>query len=650
MSPVDPARDLPRLLDAALADPSARAMEALLRWLLRAPPETGPVDRRAARLSSLAAAVAAHSRTDRLRIKLGEIWAHRSAVRLLAETGLPIHGTLIKEATERAVDRLVPRFESDADLYLMISRLPLTDTDALWVASRSDSDLAPWTPILAPLGKAVPDAARLVAVRASALGLGRALLDLRETTRDGESPFLRLPAAVDALATNPASPEAREGYAEVREGCGAALANADHALEVHGVSTDLLYQLELLRALRHRLDHLTGTLTGETSGSALGAELIRASVQQHGMRSLARQTMKRLALKVTEHTAETGEHYVVRDRREWEATSRSAAGGGALTAVTALVKYALAGAPLAPLVQGLAATVNYSAGFFVMQLAHFSLASKQPAMTGAALASVLGDRDDVVRQVELVAGITRSQVAATLGNVLATIPASVVIVALARWLGGEAPLGAEAAIHSVHSVHPFRSLTIPFAMVTGGFLWIASLAAGWAANWSAYRGLPQALEKQRGLWAIIGAERARWFGGWVDRNLSGLVGYLVLGFLLGFVPVVFDRFIGLGLEVRHVTLQAASLTLAAGSLYGTEAFHWGEVAWGALSIFLIGAANFGVSFVLALRTAARARDLGPAERRRLGAALRAAFRADPRRFLWRPRKPAGADPPLTATA
>jgi site-specific recombinase len=640
MSPVDPTRDLTRLLDAALADPSARALEALLRWLLKGPAEpTGPTSPRAERLTALAAAVEAHPRTDRLRIKLGEIWAHRSAVRLLAETGLPTHGTLIKEAIERTVDRLAPRFESDADLYLMISRLPLTDADALWVASRTDSELAPWTPILAPLGNAVPDAARLVAVRAGALGLGRALLDLRETTPDGESPFLRLPAAVDALALHPADPDARERFVEVRDECAAVLSNADHAMEVHGVSTDLLYQLELLRALLHRLDHLTGTMTGETTGAALGAELIRASVQQHGIRSLARQTMKRLALKVTEHTAETGEHYVVRDRREWEATSRSAAGGGALTAVTALLKYVLASAPLAPLVQGLAATLNFSASFFVMQLAHFTLASKQPAMTGAALASVLGDRDEVRRQVELVAGITRSQVAATLGNVLATIPMSAVIVVLARWLGGEPPLSEETAIHSVHSVHPFRSLTIPFAMVTGVFLWIASLGAGWAANWSAYRGLPQALEKHRGLWATIGAERARRFGGWVDRNLSGLVGYLVLGFLLGFVPVAFDRFIGLGLEVRHVTLQAASLTLAAGSLYGTEAFHWGEVAWGALSIFLIGTANFGVSFVLALRTAARARDLGLAERRRLGAALRAAFRADPRRFLWRPRKP-----------
>jgi len=104
------------------------------------------------------------------------------------------------------------------------------------------------------------------------------------------------------------------------------------------------------------------------------------------------------------------------------------------------------------------------------------------------------------------------------------------------------------------------------------------------------------------------------------------------------VPVLFARFMGLPIEVRHVTLQAASLALAAGSLYGTEAFHWGEVAWGALSVVLIAACNLGVSFALALRTAARARDLGPRERRRLAGELRAAFAAEPRRFLWRPRE------------
>lgn len=120
------------------------------------------------------------------------------------------------------------------------------------------------------------------------------------------------------------------------------------------------------------------------------------------------------------------------------------------------------------------------------------------------------------------------------------------------------------------------------------------------------------------------------------EHLSGVVGYLVLGLLLGFVPVLLDKFVGIPIEVRHVTLQAASLALAAGSLYGTAAFHWGDVAWGGAGILAIAACNLGVSFALALRTAMRARDLGRPERARLWAAIRTAFAAHPRRFLWRP--------------
>ena len=112
---------------------------------------------------------------------------------------------------------------------------------------------------------------------------------------------------------------------------------------------------------------------------------------------------------------------------------------------------------------------------------------------------------------------------------------------------------------------------------------------------------------------------------------------LALGVLLGFVPVAVTSFLGIPLEVRHVTLQAASLALASASLFGTSAFAWADVAWGGLAIALIGASNIGVSFALALHTAMRARDLGVDERARLWRAIRAAFREDPRRFLWRPR-------------
>jgi site-specific recombinase len=340
---------------------------------------------------------------------------------------------------------------------------------------------------------------------------------------------------------------------------------------------------------------------------------------------------------VVEHTGVTGDHYVVRDRAEWEATGRSAAGGGVLTAFTALGKYALGALPLAPLVAGLGLALNYTVSFVAMQLLHLTLASKQPAMTAAALAGALEDHDDVGDQVELVAGITRSQVMATIGNVLVTIPVSLALVALWAWARGGPMLPPETAHHTVDGTHAIFSFTIPFAALTGVFLWMSSLAAGFAANWSGFRGLPEALARHPRLITVVGKARAREIGQFVEYNLSGIVGYIALGFLLGFMPVAF-KFAGLPIEVRHVTLQTASLTLAAGSLYlhDPSTFHWSAVTWGFAGILVIGALNFGISFALALRTAMRARDLGRAERARLWAAIRHAFRAEPRRFLWKP--------------
>jgi site-specific recombinase len=638
MRTLPPTATASRLLDQLLADPGTRALDELIRWLIEATPiPTGLEVPRTARLMRLMDAIDAHPRADRLRIKLREVWCHPSGVRMLAETGLPGHGTLIKESLERILDRLVPRLEAANDLSVMVSRLPLTERDAVWVEALPQSVLAPWRPLLALPNAVLADAARLIAVRAAALGLTRALLALDEARTDGASPFLQLPAAVEACVAAPLDAAGRDRLTAVRASCDTTLAGAHRRLEERGVSTDILYQLELLDVLLARLDDLVLALSDAGDGRALACEVVRGTFRQRGIRSLARNTLKRLALKVTEHSAETGEHYMVRDAREWEETERSAAGGGLLTAGTALVKYAVVAAPFAPLVSGLASALNYSASFIAMQFAHFTLASKQPAMTGAALASALDGREDLGRQVEVVAAITRSQVAATIGNVFTAIPASVLIVVLFRWIGGVSVLPADVAIHSVHSVHPFLSLTIPFAILTGVFLWLSSLATGLAANWSAYRGLPEALAAHRGLRDAVGASGAARIGRLVEQHLSGVVGYLVLGMLLGFVPVLFDKFVGLPIEVRHVTLQAASLALAASSLYGTAGFHWGEIAWGGCGIVLIAACNLGVSFALALRTAMRARDLGPAERARLWAAIRIAFAADPRRFLWRPR-------------
>jgi site-specific recombinase len=636
MAALPPNQAARRLLDDFLARPEVPALRAILRWLLEASPRpTGAEIPRTRRLGVLTEALATHPSRDELRRRVREVWGHGSTVRLFAEAGLPQHHTLLKESLERLIDGLVPRLESENDLYALISGLRLTEDDAAWVEGLSSESLAPWRPLLTPPDRHLMDAARLVALRAAATGVARGLLELRPGRPAVESPFFRLPAAVERLVAAPADTPSLAAWQEVEWACRTELAQAHARLEIKGITTDLIFQLDLLETQLIRLDELLGIIVGRRDGRTLACELIRGSIRQRGVRSLTRTTLKRLARKVTEHTAETGEHYVARDAAEWDATGRAAAGGGVVTAFTALVKYAIGAVPLAPGIAGLAYALNYSVSFVTMQLSGFTLASKQPAMTGAALAEALGDRQALAAQVELVAGIARSQVAATIGNVFATVPVAALLVVL--WtLGAGTPLMDTAkASATVLELHPLRSLTLVYAVITGVLLWLASLAAGWAANWSAYRGLPEALASHPRLTAAIGPIRAEALGTFTSKHLSGIVGYVVLGFLLGFLPVLLT-FGGLPIEVRHVTLQSASLGLAAASLYAQGLLSWREAAWGTGGILVTAVCNIGISFALAMRTAMRARDLGHAERSRLWAALRQAFRREPRRFLWRP--------------
>jgi site-specific recombinase len=271
-----------------------------------------------------------------------------------------------------------------------------------------------------------------------------------------------------------------------------------------------------------------------------------------------------------------------------------------------------------------------------MQLLGFSLASKQPAMTAAALARALEADADQTREIDLVAAITRTQVIATLGNVCAAIPGALGIAALWIWLSGHGPLSPDTAQHSLHGNHPFHGWALLFAAATGVLLWLSSLAAGWSANWSAYRRLPEALAQSHRIRTLLGADRATALGRFVHRHISGFVGYAALGGLLVFVPMAF-AFAGIHLEVRHVTLQAAALALASASLWAQGTLPWAEVLWGLLGVGLIGALNFAVSFALALWTALRARDLSGRASRHLWWSILKAFNREPGRFLFAPK-------------
>ena len=183
-------------------------------------------------------------------------------------------------------------------------------------------------------------------------------------------------------------------------------------------------------------------------------------------------------------------------------------------------------------------------------------------------------------------------------------------------------------------MHLLGSLTIPFAALTGCFLWLSSLFAGWTANWMILNRLPEAIARSQRTRRWLGEGGAVKMAGLVHHHFSGAAGYACLGLLLGLLPFV-SVFAGMPVEVRHITLASASLAYAVRSLIWSGHLSWGAVVWAALGLLATGLLNFGVSFSLGLWLALRARYVGARGGRRLVELLWKEVRQNPARFLWR---------------
>jgi len=159
---------------------------------------------------------------------------------------------------------------------------------------------------------------------------------------------------------------------------------------------------------------------------------------------------------------------------------------------------------------------------------------------------------------------------------------------------------------------------------------MSSLGAGWLENWTTYRRLPEAIEHHR-IGRVIGRKNAARIARFLAHNVSGFGGNASLGFLLGMTPVM-GVFFGLPLDVRHVTLSTGSLTLA-GIAVGPDGITTAAYIWASVGIIIIGLLNFGVSFVLALTVAFRARDVSRRERLALWGAVGRRFLRSPVEFF-----------------
>jgi site-specific recombinase len=560
---------------------------------------------------------------------VGSVLAETSGLQLFACRGLPSDRGLVGETVDRLSRRLLPAPHDERDLGQLVEFMFPKRRDAEWLHALEPATIealvavlqAHDPTILRPLRASVAEAIALLAIRTSALGFSDDLRKRSAPAPLADSPFYRLPRHAQDLARS--LDDTREGVLAghatacraTAEECRGALDGVLLALEDQGVSVDVVYRVELIVKSLDRMERLLATLAQEggapahDAASKLLARLVEDKLRDRNLVEIARTNLRLLARKIIERAGTTGEHYITVSRAEYRNMLISAGGGGLLTAGTAALKFLIGWAKFAPFVEGALAATNYSGSFIVMQLLGMTLATKQPSMTAAALAGALrkaDERRDLAEMSTTIARITRSQLAAAIGNIGMVIPACFGLDFAWQRLYGRHFLDEATAHYVLHSLHPFESGTVFYAALTGVLLWTASVGAGWLENWAVYRRLPEAIAEHR-IRRLIGRGIPAWFSRFFARNISGFGGNTTLGVLLGMTPVL-GKFFGLPLDVRHVTLSTGALTLGCCAL-GSHSLTEPAFAYAALGIGIIGVLNFGVSFALAIAVALRAREV-----------------------------------------
>ncbi|MBV8248911.1 MAG: site-specific recombinase [Comamonas sp.] len=572
---------------------------------------------------------------------------------LLADFGFAPRTAMMSELAERMRYKLLPSTPETVDASeLFMLALP-DEFDARWLHSLDAELMQRVTLLLAPPQENAVSLWETNLLDAITYCAGQILssgfapeLRLRMSEKDREEkPFHALIHDVENLRVEVLLPlrttERRDAAAtQLRErldACRAAVASVYSYFEAEGISVGLVFRLRQLRARILRVRRLLDCLLAENRAyetSELMANLVSVGIERRSVRALLSTNTSLLAAKVAERSAETGEHYITRNASEYRQMLAQAAGGGLVMAFTTLAKFALYALGLSVFWGGMAAGLNYALSFVLIQLLHFTVATKQPAMTAPAMAAKLKDvpTDASIQEfVDEVANLVRSQVAAILGNVLVVFPASL---ALAL---GFAKLADHTALTPAHATAVLESLSLLgpsllFAAFTGVLLFTSSLVAGGVENWFVLRNIDSVIRYNPGITGFLGRSRADRWARFLRKNISGLAANISLGLMLGLVPA-FAAFFGLGLEVRHVTLSTGQIGVAMASL-GWEVLHSNLLWWAVAMLPLNAAFNVGVSFYLAFRVALRAHNVGSVERSRIYRAIRQRLWRKPLSFFW----------------
>lgn len=656
-------------LAARQSDLSPVPFLARLLALLR-PDDAGDFAQATSNLRALTYLLSRHaSYRAGLRHALLDLLGSTRQVQLYTDTGTLSNEAFSQVIRRRIGERLLPPARSATHLADQFGVIFCDREDHRWVAALSPSIWQELWQALAwdeePASVANPtrlqllEAVQVLTARITAIGLEPELVRTYPEIERFESPFLHLSAEASRYvessraamvdAANP--PEDDRQIQVLLVQCEEVIVKLRKAASSRGVSVSLTYHVTRLYQHIQRVRVLLALLDPQRSPArdetlfVLLAELVRADNHRYSLRDVFASNTELLALQVTEHAGRHGEHYIAENNSQWLAMGKAAMGAGVIVGFMALLKLLIATWHLPLIWEAIAFGLNYSLGFMLIHVLHFTVATKQPAMTAARIAAAIhqaGGKADMAELAELVVKVMRTQFVAILGNVLLAIPVAWAIAALWLQVTGVPVINQDKAAHLLADLNPVTSLALFHAAIAGVYLFLSGLIAGYYDNKAIYRQIPERLAAVPWLNRLLGEARTRRFAHYVEHNLGGLAGNFYFGMFLGVTGTI-GFLLGLPLDIRHITFSSAYLSYAAVTY--DYALPLSVVLWSVVGVALIGMTNLLVSFSLALWVALRSRKLRGSEVLPLVPAVLRRFLRGPRDFFIPPREKAVAVPP-----
>lgn len=526
----------------------------------------------------------------------------------LSSAGIPRDFHLAGALLDWALARTLPAACNTTDATQIVT-MAFRPSDVAWLRRMAGAswlldlvDSSQHDSLRDALARSLVDLVHEIVSQAHSAGL-RGLSDLQR------SPFSGLFAVVNELNRNPTDVAAARALAGRAQQCLRAVEAQRVGLAERGASLNTTFLLLRLRRQLRRLIALA-SLRHDPSPERLWATL--GELSEEALRGttggrLLRGSSHLVVQNLVDTTAAVGRDYLEPDRSSVWAAFRAGAGGGALMAIATATKFLLGQLHLPKLYQGLAYASNYATVFAVAYLLHYTIATKLPAHTAAALARELQQgrsfRGRLARFTSTWRAMVRLQLWGLLGNVLSAAPlAAVIAYAFSDFI--RHPLLSRDKAEQVLQAQSLLGPSLLFAACTGVMLWISSVVGAFVDNWARVTRLSERLATNVHALRNFSPTRARERAEQLTRKVGGMASNITLGLLLGGVPTAF-ALAELPVEIRHVTVSVSSVAMAAVAGASGSAL-WG---WALAGVAMIGITNVVVSFSIAIWFAlASARD------------------------------------------